>query len=72
MANTVAQMTPAELQDLIEDAVERKMFELLGDPDAGLELRDEIKERLIQQQRAVASGDLGRPFEDVVRELGLE
>lgn len=72
MADTVAQMTPLELQELIEGVVEQKFFEILGDPDAGLELREDVRERLIQQQRAVAAGDLGRPFDDVVRELGLE
>lgn len=72
MAETVAQMTPLELQEMIEDVVERKFFELLGDPDAGLELREEVKDRLRQQQRAVAAGELGTPFEDVVKRLGLE
>jgi hypothetical protein len=72
MAETVAQMTPSELQDLIEEAVERKMFEIFGDPDAGLELREEVRERLIRQQREVAAGKLGRPLDEVARELGWE
>ena len=72
MTNTVAQMTPLELQEMIEDVVDQKFLELFGDPDAGLELREEVRERLIEQQRAVAAGDLGRPLDEVARELGLE
>jgi hypothetical protein len=70
MAETVSQMTPLELRTLIEDAIEQKFVELLGDPDAGLELRDEVKARLLEQQERVAAGDLGEPFEDVVKRLG--
>lgn len=72
MAETVSQMTPLELRELIEDVVESKFVELVGDPDVGLELREELRGRLLAQQRAVAAGDLGEPFEDVVKRLGLE
>lgn len=70
MAETVSQMTPLELRILIEDAVERKFVELLGDPDAGLELQDDLKARLLEQQERAAAGDLGEPLEDVVKRLG--
>lgn len=72
MANTVAQMTPLELRELIEDAVERKFDELLGDPDAGCELREEVRLRLIAQQKEIDAGNYGIPLEDVVRQLGLD
>ena len=39
MAETVAKMTPAELQEMIENAVEQKLVEILGDPDEGLVVR---------------------------------
>jgi hypothetical protein len=64
-------MTPGELRALIEDAVESKIVELVGDPDAGLELREEIRVRLLAQQRDVAAGNVGEPLEDVVKRLGL-
>jgi hypothetical protein len=72
MAETVSQMTPTELRELIEDAVESKIVELVGDPDSGLELREEIRDRLEAQQREVATGRLGEPFEVVVKRLGLQ
>lgn len=69
---TVAQMTKDELQEMIETVVEQKLLELLGDPDEGLPLRKAIRERLLRQKRAVASGERGQRFEDVIRRLGLE
>ena len=74
MANS--QTISAELREtiegMVEDAVERRLQELLGDPDEGLELREEVVERLRQQQKRVAAGERGRPLEEVARELGLE
>jgi len=69
---TVAQMTKDELQEMIETVVEQKLLELLGDPDEDLPLRKAIRERLLRQKRAVASGERGQRFEDVIRRLGLE
>ncbi|MDQ3460706.1 MAG: hypothetical protein M3498_15610 [Deinococcota bacterium] len=72
MADTVAEMTREELEELIEAAVEQKLLELLGDPDEGLELHEVVRQRLVEQKRTVASGERGAAFEDVVRDLGLD
>jgi hypothetical protein len=68
-------MTREELKEIIgaavEAAVEQKLVEILGDPDEGLEIRDAVRDRLLHQRRAVAAGEQGLPFEDVVRQLGL-
>lgn len=37
-----------ELKPVIENIIEDKLIELLGDPDQGLELRPEVKKRLKQ------------------------
>jgi hypothetical protein len=74
--NTIVQMTQDEfkemLESVVEETVERKLIEILGDPDEGLEIRSEVRERLLRQRKEVARGERGRPLEDVVRELGLE
>jgi len=70
--DTVAQMTREELRGMIETIVEEKLLELLGDPDEGLPIRKSIRERLLRQKEAVASGERGEPFEEVIRRLGLE
>ena len=72
MASKVAQMTKNELQEMIETTVEQKLLELLGDPDEGLHLKKLLRDRLLRQKQAVAVGERGRSFKDVVRRLGLE
>jgi hypothetical protein len=84
MTATVAQMTKGELREMIEASFERKLLELLGDPDEGLPVRKAVRDRqglpvrkavrdrLLRQQQAVSAGERGEPLEDVVRRLGLE
>ena len=71
MARTVADMTAEELRELVGSAVEQKLFQLLGDPDAGLILRESVRKRLLRQKRAVASGERGESLEAVTRRLKL-
>ena len=74
--NTVAQMTQAELREMletvVETTVEEKLLEILGDPDEGLELREAVRDRLIRQRQAVAEGQYGQSLEDVARDLRLD
>ena len=72
MVDTVAQMTKEELREMIETSIEQKLLEILGDPDEGLEIKKSVRDRLLRQRKAVAAGERGQPFEDVVRRLGLE
>jgi hypothetical protein len=65
-------MTTSELKEMIETIIEQKLLELLGDPDEGLPIRKLVRDRLLRQKQAVAVGERGEPFEDVVRRLGLE
>ncbi|MEW6684872.1 MAG: hypothetical protein AB1393_01520 [Candidatus Edwardsbacteria bacterium] len=64
-------MTKKELKEIIETSIEQKLLELLGDPDEGLEIRKSVRERLLRQKKAVAAGERGKPFEDIVHQLGL-
>ena len=70
MGTMVAQMTKEELREMIEAAVEQKLLEMFGDPDEGLEIRESVRDRLLRQKKAIATGERGEPFEDVVRRLG--
>ncbi len=67
----VSDMTVDELRALIGVSVEEKLTEMFGDPDAGLELRPEVAERLRRQEKEYAAGKRGRPLEDVLKEMGL-
>ena len=71
MSTTIAKMTKADLKAMLEEIIEQKLLELLGDPDEGLPIRKSVRERLLRQKQAVAMGERGKPFEEVVRRLGM-
>ena len=68
----VSQLTVEQLKLLIQEAIEEKFQELFGDPDEGLELKEEVKERLRRSLTAMEYGEKGIPIEQVVKEAGLE
>jgi hypothetical protein len=68
----IKELTVEQLQALIEDTIEAKMDEILGDPDEGLDLRDEVKAKLRKSLAATERGEKGIPIEEVARKLGLE
>ncbi len=72
MITTVSQMTKSEFAEMIGTIVEQKLVELLGEPDEGLHLRKVVRDRLLRQQQAIAAGERGESFEDVVQRLGLQ
>ena len=51
------------LREIVREEVQRALQNLTGDPDAGLELRDEVKERL-KQVKDISDEDL-IPFSEV-------
>ena len=67
----VKELSVEQLKALIQEAVEEKLQEVLGDPDQGLELKEDIKERLRRSLAAVESGNEGIPVRQVVKEVGL-
>jgi hypothetical protein len=75
-AETIARMTPSEfkemLETVVEATVERTLLEMLGDPDEGLEIRSDVRKRLLRQRQDVAAGQYGQRLEDVVRQMGPE
>ena len=71
MAATVAKMTKHELREIIESTVEQKLLELLGDPDQGLVLRKTLKDRLLRQRKAVASGERGESLSTIGKRIGF-
>lgn len=71
MATTVSELTTEQLRELIENAVEQKLFELFGDPDEGFEIKAAVRRRLLDQQSRVAAGERGQSLEEVTRKLGV-
>ena len=68
---TVGRMTLRELEHVMEKVVEQKLFELIGDPDQGLELHNSIKRRLRRTLRDERRGKGGIPAQEVAKRLGL-
>jgi hypothetical protein len=67
----VKDLSSEELKALVQEAVEEVLLELLGDPDQGLELREEVQERLKRSLERVQKGERGIPAEEVARKAGL-
>ena len=67
MMRTIKDLTLEELKSVIGEVVEEKLREMLTDPDAGLSLRPEIRERLLkdlqepqQDGRNISAAELAR------------
>ena len=69
---TVGELTLEELRQIVEQVVEEKLRELLGDPDEGLVLREGVQARLRWTLEAERSGARGLSTREVVERLGLE
>ena len=68
----VKELTIEQLKILIDEAVEDKLAEILGDPDRGLELTDEAKRRIEEALAALKRGEKGIPLEELAGELGIK
>jgi len=68
---TVADLTVEQFKDLIREVVVQTLTEVLGDPDEGLELREDIKVKIQQSLAAVKAGEKIIPAEEVATKLGL-
>ena len=58
-----------KIRPIVEQIVERKLLELFGDPDEGLELKPSVRKRL---KRTLSAKEKGISAEKVSKELGLE
>jgi len=63
----VADLTLEELRELIREVMDETFRELLIDPEAGLELREEIEERLA----ASLTSKERIPLDEVKKRIGL-
>jgi len=72
MRTRMIELTVDELKQIIGEALEQKLSEMLGDPDEGLELREGIKARLRRSLEAERRGTRGMPAQEVAAQLGVE
>jgi vacuolar-type H+-ATPase subunit E/Vma4 len=70
--STVRDLSLEELKSLIDEVVEEKLREMLGDPDEGLSLRPDIQERLIKSLKQPKESRQTVSAPEVARRLGLD
>ena len=68
----ISNLSLNELKELVDVLIEEKLSQFLGDPDSGLELKEEVKERLRKFLKAQREGEEGIPLEEVEKQLGFE
>ena len=67
----VADLTIDEFRDLVRAVVIQTLSEMLGDPDEGLELRDNFAEELLGSLAAVETDGKTTSAQKVAEKLGL-
>jgi hypothetical protein len=72
MSTKVAELTVDEFKTLIEEVVEKKLVEMMGDPDEGLELRPEFEQRLRRSLAYVAAGGKTLSLEELTARVEAE
>jgi hypothetical protein len=65
-------ITVEQLKKLIDNAVEEKLQDFLGDPDRGLSVRPEVLKELKASLAATRRGKRGIPLEQLAKELGVD
>jgi len=69
---TVKDLSVEELRAVIGEVVEEKLREILNDPDAGLTLRPEIRERLRRDLQEPQEEGQNIPAAELARRRGLD
>lgn len=63
----VKDLSLEELKALIQEAVEEALLKLFGDPDQGLELHQQVQERLELSLERIQIGEQGIPAGEAAR-----
>ena len=61
-----------QLKNLIEEAVEEKLQEYMGDTDAGLTIKPDVLKELKTSLTATRRGKRGIPLEQLAKESGVD
>lgn len=67
----IKDLTTDELKALIRETVAEALEEFLDDPDRGKEVREEVKQQLLESQKRREAGIRGVPASEVAKKLGL-
>jgi hypothetical protein len=68
----VKDMTVEQLRDLIRHTVEQCLEEYLGDADAGLEVKEEVKLKLLESMKRKQAGENSLEPGEVYQKIGMK
>ena len=68
----VKDMTVEQLRDLIRHTVEQCLEEYFGDPDAGLEVKEEVKEKLLNSIKIKQTGATSIDNQEFYHKIGIK
>lgn len=71
METKVADLTVQELKEIVREVIIQTLSEMMADPDAGLELREEFIQEMRRSLAEVEAGGKTIPVEEVATKLGL-
>jgi hypothetical protein len=72
MKMQVKDMTVEQLRDLIRHTVEQCLEEYFGDPDAGLEIKEEVRQKLLESIKRKQAGESSIAPGEVYRKIGMK
>ena len=72
MSTKVVELTVDEFRRIIEETIEQKLSEMLGDPDEGLELRPEFEQRLRRSLAYAAVGGETLSLEGITAHVEMD
>ena len=67
----ISDMTVDEFKALIRETVQETLEEFFVDPDEGLEVREEVKQKLVKSLHRIQAGERGISAEEAYKRLGL-
>ena len=70
--STIRELSVEDLKTIIGEVVEEKLREMLGDPDEGLSLRPDVRERLINSLHQPKESRRTVSAPEVAHKLGLD
>ena len=68
----VADLSLAELKQILSEVIDQKLEEFLLDPDRGMDLRPEVRAALVQSLEDVKAGRFVFSAEEVAERLDLD
>lgn len=57
------------IQDTVKETIKQTLTEYLHDPDFELNLKEDVKKRLIESQENTQRGEKGVPLTEVIKQL---